>query len=437
MTQPLASIFRNGNGSNSRLTDLMRACRNRFQYRKISVVVVGCGDAFINRYWPKMQQLVYQQAIKLIVADQLPLDQLASSRVELAQQSGESGNARQLEQRYHEFHTATDKRPSDVMYLNLQNQRDRHLYDFLTTDIVFVLVPDDIHVICTKDWLDRSVLVIIEKPYDRDIVSAQRFEQDLAELVQSNGNHLPYTKVVCIDHCLAKISSYIFRRRDESLKKQIGAVRKIEFSLCESGGVEPWRAPALEAGMMYDLLCHVLAQASPFINLENFLSQSRTSGSKIMVARHKDCPIKSESYAHFHLPGLKDHHDREITLSGCIGKGVGKQDQKFLRIVGEYGTLYADFSPGADNYMRLQTGSESAPLFEIGKGHGEMLDSIFEGRFMREPVGGIDGKTAVNILQILTNLRSTVSRLSHRLSQQEHDLGLDFQDINTQAVSLF
>ena len=422
---PTALIEQFANPKRSaRLTELMNACKHH--YRIITVMAIGCGDAFINRYWPKLELLVNQGLIKLTIADKGDLKELIAIKIEKA--SHEPKSARELELRYENLLQVIAQRPSEVRYLNVDDPECEARYEHLTQDLVFVLVPDDIHIKHAGHWLKRAVLVLIEKPYNYDFNEANNFEKALQQMVRLNGERNPHTFVVCIDHYLAKIFRYVLRHREEALQRQIGVIREIEFSVCEAGGVEPWRAPTLGAGMIYDLFCHVLALISPFVNLKSFFQGD--GDPEVLVACHVDCPIRNESFAHINHPGLLDFQGRRLALKGSLGKGVGGEDVKFLRIVGERGTLTADFGPASHGKLTLITNTGTPqPLFDIGKGHPEILDAIFEGRFVEEPVGGLTGETALDTLEILTSLRTKVDRRSQRLHEKCYPVGTTPDDI--------
>lgn len=435
MPNHLATAFENSAGRNQRITELMNACRHG--YRTIIVVAVGCGDAFITRYLDAMEQLIHLDRMKLFVADKCPLQDLIASKLESAKSSGDERGFEKLKAQYGKFKAMLQQRPYDVAYLNLCDRNDLEWYQRISADIVFVLVPDDIHVQCAEGWIRRATMVIVEKPYDRDVISTMDLEDQLRKITRSTGDY-PTTRVVCIDHYLAKIAEWVLHRdSNNALDRQVGTIKRIEFSLCEAGEVESWRKDALQAGMVYDLFCHILAQVSHSIDLTSFLKRIREPGSSILVSRHEGCPIDTESYAFFNLPHLYDHQQREVGLRGCIGKGVGSQDTKFLRIVGERGELFANFSPGASKNLTLKTsqGTE-ARLFAIGQGHPEMLDAIFKGHFMEEPVGGLDGSTAVNILKILASLRSKIWRVVSLMAEKTYPIGTEPDVINQSAVPI-
>lgn len=429
---------------NARFTELMNACRASQKYRMVSVIVNGCGDAFITRYWPYLQQLVLQGAIKLTVVDLFPLSRLIEEKLKLAEQSGEKQNVGQLTSNYAGLVRLLEERPSSIQYLNRSDQADLARYFHLTADIVFVLVPDCDHIECAKEWLRRAVLVLIEKPYNRDLVMAQVFEETLKEIVRTHGEDHPYTLVVCIDHWLAKIHLFVAAKDSQALQEDLGVIERIEFSICEAGGVEPWRASSLQGGMVYDLFCHALAMVSPFVRLSSFLEVKNPN---ILVAQHRDCPIENESYARFRDLPLQDFRGREVMFGGVLGKGVGQgtdqqdaqEDVKYLKLYGKNGSsASADFGPQSQGKVLLGRDDKKYPYYDIGQGHLEMLRAIFEGHFLENPIGKLHGQTPLETLQIITSIRGSIRDVSNLLKQPErrYPVGASPEEIDKLAVSL-
>lgn len=418
---------------NERFTELMNACRHH--YRVVSVIVNGCGDAFIMRYWPYLQQLVVLGRIKLTIVDKAPLPQLTEEKLALASQSGEEESVRQLKDRYDTLARLLRDRPHDIRYLNNRsNPEDQSWYQQLTADIVFVLVPDNAHIEYAKDWLGRAILVIIEKPYSDNLVTAQKFEETLKEIVQIRGDHHPYTVVICVDHYLAKIHLLVANKDNQELQKQLGVIRRIEFSICEAGAVEQWRASSLQAGMTYDLFCHVLAMISPFVDLTSFPD---AKGPGMLVAQHVDCPIDNESYGRLRDRPLRDFVKRQVILDGRLGKGVGQEDVKYLRMIGETGNLiYADLNPKSNGQISLQINGSLNSVFNVGKGHPEMLAAIFEGRFQEDTVGGLDGQTAVEILKIMTSIQQGIGGVKNQMKNNQYPIGAPLNNIDANAIAL-
>src|SRR5436190_1883116 len=83
--------------------------------------------------------------------------------------AGRESAAKQLDTNYAQLRQMVRQADKYVTYLNLQDPEDRARYDFLCrVSVVFILVPDNIHVEMAENWVGRADLVLIEKPYDRD-----------------------------------------------------------------------------------------------------------------------------------------------------------------------------------------------------------------------------------------------------------------------------
>src|SRR5262249_20318796 len=139
------------------------------------------------------------------------------------------------------------------------------------------------------------------------------------------------------DHYLAKIAGYVFNKERDQLSERIGRLARVEFGILEAGPVEPWRAEALRAGMIYDLFSHVLAMLSEELNLSAFHPNNVR---QIAVARHKipEFEFAGDAFAYFDF-SLDDHRGRPITVTGAVGKGVGESDDKFFTFIGEHGSI--------------------------------------------------------------------------------------------------
>ena len=414
---------------NADLRRLMLMCRTEAQI--VHVVCIGAGDAFISRYWPTLRREASgRKRLQLTVADVDELEKLAANRVEKAEQSDDKRAATDLRALYNQL-IEDVKDGSPVKYVNLNNPEDESWYNHLRADIVFILVPDAMHISKAETWLKRSSLIFIEKPYNRDVREAQEFEKDLRTMVDHMGGDLPVTWVCPFDHYLAKIFHYDAKKARDQLFERIGALSRVEFEILESGPIESWRAPSLEAGMIYDLFSHVLAMISAELNLSSFrFNRIR----EIKVAQHQDCPspVTSETFAYFDFD-LLDYEGKRIRVTGSVGKGVGSSDEKFLNFVGERGLIKCDLGPSSLNGIQIAEGKsgKEKPLYEVGHGHSEFLKTLLEGRYLEEPVGGLTGEIAIEILRILAAIRDRVpSKIS------KHKIGMEKRDILCQANTL-
>lgn len=435
MATKLVELFRKNPERVRQLDTLMHNCRSG-QCRRIHVVTVGSGDAFITRYWPTLWKYVNRGLVVLTVADQEPLESLAQRKIALAKTAPDEGKAAQkLEARYNDLLRKV-RQPSvgslkTVKYVDLGNPQEREWYEHIQADIVFVLVPDDAHIQEARPWNERATIVFIEKPYNRNLVEAQQFVEEIEELVSSGGD-AAYTFFFGLDHYFAKIFDYVLKRGDRILENRIGHISQIEFLIAEAGGVEPWRASTLEAGIVYDLLPHVMAMISPIIKLASFPLDVRKL--HLRVARHRGCPFGAESYAWLKTEEAEDYLGRRVVISGHLAKGAGIQDDKYLRLIGERGDVYFELNPEREGLISLkEKGVEyTDPIFEVKKGHPEILEALLSGRFMEEPIGGIPGDEAVQILEILTAIRTRVERMKGRMP--EYEIGEEIEKIWKEAT---
>lgn len=404
--------------------------------QQISVVCVGVGDAFF-RYWEKLQQLVNRGRIKLTLADVKSLADLRDQRVQEAREAGRDKDAELIESRYNSLQAAIDANPNSIQFLD-KDDKDKARYQHLTAHIVFILVPDNVHIREALPWLHRTVLILIEKPFNRNVEEADQFEQKLRDLVSKNPGGAPFTIVVGIDHYLAKIEEYLKREESDDLLKRIGGVQQIEFRLLEAQKVEAWRQGALAAGMSYDLYVHVQAMIANHVDLRSFtLDSERTC---IRAAKHHKSPIGGEDYMWIDTV-LANSQGGEVRLTGAVGKGVGTRDEKYLVFVGKKGKLYFQLDRKQKGGVYLLGQGQSFPgvdgtgnLCGVGEGHPEMLDALFDGRFIEEPVGGLPGEVAIKILENTRQIRDQIASQGVFADKNKYEPGTSVEEINKIAT---
>lgn len=415
--------------------------------QSIYLVCVGAGDAFINRYLPTLLRYVNWEKLRLLVADEKPLQKIIEERVGQALQSGDKGAAEELRQKYEEL-TRYVKGDKPVRFVNIRDDHDKGWYYHIRADIVLVLVPDDAHIRVAKEWLNRSTLILVEKPYNRDLHEVREFEENLKQITHEYGGPHPTTWVCPFDHYLAKIAEYavnkersFVRYNRERLIERIGGLRSVEFGLVEAGPVEAWRMKSLEAGMIYDLFSHVLAMLDLEVRVETF-SPGRVN--RVAVARHKSRPsaargkpktnkdkFTAETFAYFDFE-LSDYKGNWIPIRGAVGKGVGKQDEKFLIFTGAAGWIKCDLNPNGTKQIFLkERDSDPGAIFAIKGGHAEFVETLLHGRYIEEPIGRLAGDTAVQILNILNNIRGRIPK-----EMYEYNIGDDKADIEEMATAL-
>lgn len=77
-------------------------------------------------------------------------------------------------------------------------------------------------------------------------------------------------------------------------------------------------------------------------------------------------------------------------------------------------------------------------IFDVGKGHPEIITAIFDGDFGVTPIGGLDRKTAAEILKILhaIHIRTNTDPVRAEFDAHPYDPGESVADIYTKAHRL-
>ena len=416
---------------NTDLHRLMLMCKTEAQV--IYVVCVGAGDAFINRYWPILRMRAALGSLKLLVADEEPLRELVQSKVSDAKASGEQLAASRLEQRYKEFVDDAANSPN-VRFVNVKDEKDRRWYDHIRADVVFALVPDEVHIRVAKQWLKRATLVLVEKPYNRRLEEAVEFEHDMRFMMNHIGGDVPATWVCSFDHYLSKIHEYVFNRDKHQLFNRIGRLTKVEFAILEAGPLELWRAGSLQAGMIYDLFSHVLAMLSIELDLSTF---GHGLVRNIRVAKHKpslqEREFPGDTFASFDFR-LRDRQGVLVDVLGVVGKGVGSKDEKYLTLVGESGKITCDLDPSGTRQICIEeasSGKAASPIYQVGLGHEEFLQTLLSGRYAEQPIGGLSGVTAIEVLRIMNRIREGIPATIYT-----YDVGTPRDQIAGQATGI-
>jgi len=220
-----------------------------------------------------------------------------------------------------------------LSYLDLSDPSEKEIYQSLSDiDVVFVVTPDITHSQVTKDFLGKAKRIFIEKPLDA-ILRNVRVLEDFPKAKET---------IFGYDHYLAKF--YPFQvKTDQWLKEKIiGELRKIEFRLLEPGRIPPHRIKALDRGMIYDFFPHglatIIAIPSPFAYPDPKLLK-KVSLQEVLVARYIGCKISGVTFVkiNFEIPWKN-----KIFCEAIIGKGIGKEFEKTLRIIGTEGEIFVN-----------------------------------------------------------------------------------------------
>ncbi len=420
------------------LINLMKICKTNSKI--LNVVCIGAGDVFINRYWLPLEKYItrgvdseYHEKrvkIKLLVCDQLPLEELVRDRAKEAEKLSKKAENK-IKNAYENFVNQIkiiDKRDNDdkdiheIKYINLKDKNEKKWYIHQGATIVFILIPDGVHIKYAKEWFRRATLMIIEKPYNRQLEEASDFE-DLINEFTSSANKQPITWVIPFDHYLAKIKGLALEPNQEKYFESIGALRNVEFQLTESRQLEPWRAETLEEGLIYDLFSHILALLTICIDLQTYRADYVV---KFFAGKHEGSPITKETFAFIDFR-LKDYKSNQVRVKGSIGKGISRDDKKFIKFIGEEGYIICRFAgknKGPGIYRKIGDGIE-AFQYNIREGHRELIEHILDGKFRNEPIGGLTGSEAIQIMKIMNSFRERIENkklASYKIGMEPEDI---------------
>ena len=343
--------------------------------RMITIVVEGLGDVFWGQYWLPLSRLAAQPSrAQIWLVDIFPLKP--------------------------QYVDTISEYPS-IHFLNKSNPEDEKLYQEITSDVVLISVPDAMHLKTTEEWLgenwwkNRAAVIFIEKPYDQDMDYAAKFQKKFLEKY----NELPCV-VIPFDHYLAKISNFISNGQ-RCLQELGDELTRIEFSILESKIIDPpERAKSLKYGMIYDLLCHPLSIISTVCDLDGAFVDTVES------AKYENAPEEvSDTFDYIELY-LKNFNGKPISVTGSVGKGVGERDEKYINIFGRgERMIHFSFWPKEGN-IKLITESMDCEVFPVLNAYEYFIDRLFEGDYIRHPVGALSHLTALNILKILSSAKT-------------------------------
>jgi predicted dehydrogenase len=226
----------------------------------------------------------------------------------------------------------------EVLLLDKAVPRDLAYYRRLAPAVVFVVTPDYTHSSICETHLDRASTIFVEKPFDADWQNVQR-------LLAARGRAALDTQIYALDH----YRSYAWRLKErrpcgtsllEAATAHLGgALRSVRFCMTETKEIEKERKRALQYGLMLDLLPHCLGMLAFFGSLSSVDELEIRD-----VARYRDAPIESETYAAVRFT-FEDYSGNRwrVPCSAWVGKGLSKE-RKYFEVTGRNGnTLLVAF----------------------------------------------------------------------------------------------
>lgn len=140
-------------------------------------------------------------------------------------------------------------------YLDKNDPEQYARYRLLRPDVVFVVTPDRTHSFIAREWLGKSPLIFVEKPFDSRVkhVDELRYARQEAFVTHVHGldHYQAYARPVY------KMKAVI----QQHLGDFLGGVK---FYLSERRPIEKKRARSLQYGLTLDLLPHLIALLTYF-----------------------------------------------------------------------------------------------------------------------------------------------------------------------------
>lgn len=213
--------------------------------------------------------------------------------------------------------------------------------------------------------------------------------------------------VFAFDHYLARV--YPFLHDKDYYLKEIGGVEKIEFHILEPSEISLEREKALDKGMIFDLLCHVLALVCAVVNrdLTCLATKLRTVKlENVKAARYVGCPTSGETFA-----WIKFMVNSDIEVVSAVGKCVGTSDDKFMKLYGSNGAINLDFVN--DMFFVFNSQERQRKQGRLDSRHVEsFLEEVLQGK---EPPLSVPGvlsfDAALKILELLDEAKRQIDKM--------------------------
>lgn len=222
-------------------------------------------------------------------------------------------------------------------YLDKTDPRDAAIRQGLRPDVVFVVTPDFTHSRIARDWLGKSPLVFVEKPFDSRIANVDDL---LRASAQRRG-----TEVLGLDHWLSDALP-LHELKAPVVDHLGGALASMTFFMTEDRPIERGRDRSLQFGLMLDLTPHMLAL------LTHFGDVSTIDDIRVCFAgQYRDLIAKDpDTGAEERIPGFRNEtacalrftfqdysgNGFRIPCRAVVGKGF-KRAVRYLEVTGRNG----------------------------------------------------------------------------------------------------
>jgi predicted dehydrogenase len=140
-------------------------------------------------------------------------------------------------------------------YLDKNDPEQYARYRLLRPDVVFVVTPDRTHSSIAREWLGKSPLIFVEKPFDSRVkhVDELRYARQDVSVTHVHG----------LDHYQA-YARPVYKMRSV-IQQHLGEfLAGVKFYLTEQRPIEKKRTRSLQYGLTLDLLPHLIALLTYF-----------------------------------------------------------------------------------------------------------------------------------------------------------------------------
>lgn len=283
---------------------------------------------------------------------------------------------------------------------------------------VFIVTPDATHCSYAKSFLAHARHIVVEKPFDATSANVSTLIDALSGMPDTPA----VAEVWGFDHYLVRAHEFVawtdltITRSGESLSGQQargdgylaflgGDVTHFRFHMLEgkSRGVEE-RAPSLQNGLIMDMAPHALALVLPFGFVESIETTSVRAamyeGSELYMRPQDDLKGGRETFAAIGLTFKSAISGRMVSGEVRVGKGVGKQDEKFAEVTGANGNrIRIDLATFIVDYIDADT-SKVRPVTHL---FAEPIDLLVREIMADRPLASLfppeTGHTVVAVLE--------------------------------------
>ena len=225
-------------------------------------------------------------------------------------------------------------------YYDKVDPHEFRLYQGLRPDVVFIVTPDFTHCAIAREWLGKTPLIFVEKPFDSQL-------DNVNALLLELGRQRPDTAILGLDHY--QFYALPIHKLMGEIETHLGrALARVVFYMTEERPIELGRERSLQYGLTLDMLPHMLALLTYFGNvgtideirvIEAGQYDPLVGADKHDLTKQKDISqvFQNETYSRVKFT-FQDYSGTgyHVPCIGVVGKGFS-QGPKYLEITGQNG----------------------------------------------------------------------------------------------------